>query len=434
MSATESGPITSATSGAGPAPVADRILALDSVRGFALFGILVVNVLGISGLRAFAIDETSAVEPVLRQVVQIFFQGKFVSLFSILFGISFFLLLDRLHTKNASVFPRYWRRLAILFVFGMVHVLIQPGEVLMPYALCGALLLVFYRMPWKIVLAAAILLMVAPHLQTAWATSIAMNQTTAEAPAPMEDTTEDDGWEREVLPGRSWDPYDGPDAVRVHAKGSLAEVVAYSRDFTLDRWATSWVGYLWITFPLPLMMVGLLVSRSGVLRQVEDRKRLFHVTFWGGLAAGLGLHWLTMPVFAWASTGGWNPWIGFVGNVMFVMSALVLALAYGAAVLLLFQRNTFRKLLAPLGAVGRMALTNYLLQTVATVWLFWGIGLGWYGRFGAGAVEIIAVVVFALLAAFSIIWLRYFLYGPVEWLWRCGTYWQLLPLKKSAAG
>ena len=433
MSATEPGPITSATSSAGPAPAAERILALDAVRGFALFGILVVNVLGVSGLRAFAIDETSAIEPVLRQFVQIFFQGKFVSLFSILFGISFFLQLDRLHAKNVSVMPRHRRRLAILFVFGVVHVLIQPGEVLMPYALCGALLLVFYRMPSKIVLAAAILLMVAPHLQTACATSIAMNQATAEATPPVEDTAEDDGWEREVLPGRSWDPYDGPDAVRVHARGSLEEVVAYSRDFTLDRWARSWTGFLWITLPLHLMMVGLLIGRSGVLRQVEDRTRLFRLTCWGGLAAGLGLYWLTMPVFAWASTGGWNPWIGFIGNVFFVMSALVLALAYGAGVLLLFRRDTFRKLLAPLGAVGRMALTNYLLQTVVTVWLFWGIGLGWYGRFGAGAVEIIAVVVFALLAAFSIVWLRYFRYGPVEWLWRCGTYWQWLPLKKSTA-
>lgn len=440
MSATESDPVTGATSGAGPAPVAERILALDAVRGFALFGILVVNVLGISGLRAFAIDETSAVEPVLRQIVQIFFQGKFVSLFSILFGISFFLQLDRLHTKNISVFPRYWRRLAILFLIGMVHVLLQPGEVLMPYALCGALLLVFYKMPWKIVLAAAILLMAAPHLHTAWATAIAMNQSTADvsdetqAAATVENNSKDDSWEREVLPGRPWDAYDGPDAVRVFSKGSLAEVVTYSRDFTLDRWTTSWVDYLWITFPLQLMVIGLLVGRSGVLRHIEDRKRLFHMTCWGGLVVGLGLYWLATPVFTWASASGWNPWVGFIGNLLFVMSALVLALAYGAGVFLLFQHDAGRRLLAPLGAVGRMALTNYLLQTVITVSLFWGFGLGWYGSYGAGTVEIIAVIIFAAQAVFSIIWLRYFRYGPIEWLWRCGTYWQMLPLRTSVTG
>lgn len=433
MSAEESNRIADTTPHAGPALVAERVLALDAVRGLALFGILVVNVLGVSGLRAFAIDESSAVEPVLRQIVETLFQGKFISLFSILFGISFFLQLDRPPTKDMKAIPRYWRRLAILFLIGMAHALLQPGEVLMSYALCGALLLVFYRMPWKIVLAAAMLLMVAPHLHTAWATSVAMNQTTAEAPPPMEDTTEDGGWQREVLPGRPWDPYDGPDAVRVFSKGSLAEVVAYSRDFTLDRWTTSWAGYLWITFPLQLMMVGLLVGRSGVLRQVEDRKRLFHVTCWGGLVAGLGLYWLVAPVYTWASAGGWNPWTGLIGNLLFVMSALTLALAYGAGVFLLFRLDAVRGLLTPLGAVGRMALTNYLLQTIITVWLFWGFGLGWYGRYGAGTVEIIAIMVFAAQAAFSIIWLRYFRHGPVEWLWRCGTYWKVLPLRISAA-
>jgi uncharacterized protein len=249
----------------------------------------------------------------------------------------------------------------------------------------------------------------------------------------LENKAEDEGWEREVLRGRSWDAYDGPDAVRVFPRGALAEVVAYNREFTLDRWATSWVGYLWITFPLQLMMVGLLVGRSGVLRHLEDRKRLVHLTGWGGLAVGLGLYWLATPVFAWAAAGGWNPWIGFIGDLLFVMSALVLALAYGAGVFLLFQRDTVRKLPAPLGAVGRMALTNYQLQTVFTVGLFWGFGLGWYGRYGAGTVEIIAVIVFAFLASFSIIWLRYFRYGPIDWLWRCSTYWQMPPLKTSAA-
>jgi hypothetical protein len=168
----------------------------------------------------------------------------------------------------------------------------------------------------------------------------------------LENKAEDEGWEREVLRGRSWDAYDGPDAVRVFPRGALAEVVAYNREFTLDRWATSWVGYLWITFPLQLMMVGLLVGRSGVLRHLEDRKRLVHLTGWGGLAVGLGLYWLATPVFAWAAAGGWNPWIGFIGDLLFVMSALVLALAYGAGVFLLFQRDTVPQAAGPVGRGG----------------------------------------------------------------------------------
>lgn len=453
MSATERDLIARAMPGPAPAPAPERILALDAIRGFALFGILVVNVLGVSGIRAYGVDETSAIDPAVQRVVQLLFQGKFVSLFSILFGISFFLQLDRLHANGVGTFPTYWRRLGILFVIGMVHALFAPGEVLMPYALCGALLLLFYKVPWKIVLAVAVLLMAAPHLHTAVSTAIAMNQATAEAsgggagdqeageagegtPAVAgadSPVADGEGTEREVPPGRSWDPYDGPQAVRVHSRGSLAEVVAYSHDFTLNRWTSSWVDYLWITIPLKLMMIGLLVGRSGVLRQVGQRKRLFHLTWWGGLAAGLGLIWLTGPVFTWASSAGWNPWIGFIGNLLFVVSALILALAYGAGVFLLFQRESVRKLLAPLGAVGRMALTNYLLQTVITVWLFYGFGLGLYSEYGAAEVELIALIIFAALAGLSIIWLRYFRFGPVEWLWRCGTYWKMLPLRKSKA-
>lgn len=449
MSATEPDTIAGARPGAGPAPVTERILALDAVRGLALFGILVVNVLGISGLRAFAVDETSAIEPLLRQVVQIFFQGKFLSLFAILFGISFYLQLDRLEVKGISVFPTYWRRLGILFLFGVAHALVQPGEVLMPYALCGVLLLLFWKLPWKVVLAAAIILMAAPHLHTAWTTALAMNQAAVEASAsdagdgtageasddsqtaPILDSQEEGGgWERELLPGRSWDAYDGPEAVRVHSTGSLAEVARYSFDFTRDRWTASLAGYLWIIFPLQLMMIGLLIGRSGVLRQVTQKKHLFQLAWWGGLAAGLGLMWLTGPVFTWASAAGWNPWVGAIGNILFVAAGLTLAVAYGAGIFLLFQYDAARRLLAPLGAVGRMALTNYLLQTVITVWLFWGFGLGWYGRFGAGRVEIVALLVFAAQAVFSILWLRYFRYGPVEWLWRCGTYWKMLPMRR----
>lgn len=449
MSATEPSPYADAMPQPGPAPVRERILALDAVRGCALFGILVVNILGVSGLRALAMDESSAVEPVLRQIVQMLFQGKFVSLFSILFGISFFLQLDRLHAEGVGAYPVYWRRLVILFLFGIMHMLVQPGEVLMPFALCGALLLLFYRLPWKVVLAAVALLIAAPHFHTAVSTAIAMNQATAEASggagadqasgagedvpaAAGEGGTAADGGstEREVLPGRPWDPYDGPEAVRVHSTGALADIVRYSTDFTLYRWASSWVGYLWITFPLPFMMIGLLIARSGVLQQVGQRKRLYQLAFWGGLVAGLGLVWLTGPVFAWASEGGWNPWIGFLGNLLFVVSALSLALAYGAGLFLLFQHEMARRLLAPLGAVGRMALTNYLLQTVVMVWLFYSFGLGLYGKFGAGGVELMAIVIFAAQSAMSILWLRYFRYGPVEWLWRCGTYWRMLPLRK----
>ena len=130
-----------------PKPGEERIVALDALRGFALLGILLVNIMSFSGINALSEDPAGAVDQAVQGFIKFFLQAKFLSLFALLFGISFTLQLARLRETGVGMFPTYWRRLVVLFLFGMLHTLLDPAEVLAVYALCGSLLLLFWKAP-----------------------------------------------------------------------------------------------------------------------------------------------------------------------------------------------------------------------------------------------------------------------------------------------
>jgi uncharacterized protein len=415
---------------AGPWPGPQRIVELDALRGFALLGILLINVLGFSGIRTLGV-EYEGLDEIILGFLRFFAQAKFLSLFAILFGISFTLQLASLERQGVGIYPTYWRRLGVLFLFGMLHTRLEPSEVLALYALCGAVLILFRKVPAPALLVIALLLMAMPYLHTAIVTPVYIAQPAAGS-APVEQVEENAAESAPVSEEEEmhlWNPYKGPLAVRLHSSGTLSEVVSYNHRFMVRRWTGSWVGYLWMTVPLPLMMVGLLIGRSGVLTGAGQDRPDFRKVFWVGLVAGIGAGWLASHLFGRATQFGWNPWVAFPANWLFSLSGMIMALAYAAGLLVLMKWNIGKWLQATLAPVGRMALTNYLLQTVICVSLFHAYGLGWYGKVGPSQAVLIALGVFAVQVAYSKLWLGAFRYGPVEWLWRVATYWRWLPLK-----
>jgi uncharacterized protein len=436
-----------AGAGVGPWPGGERIVALDTVRGFALLGILLVNVLGFSGIRALG-GEAEGLDGIVSGFIEFFAQGKFLGLFAVLFGIGFTLQLASLRKQDAGIFPTYWRRLAVLFVFGMLHTRLEPTEVLAVYALCGAALIPFRKLPRPAVLLTAIVLMGLPHLHTAIVTPVYVADATAmavldrpvdtdiaasgeemvEPPKPETAATTESEEEEDL---HAWDPYLGSRAIKVHSGGTFAAVITYNHQFATRRWTKSWVNYLWMTVPLPLMMFGMLIGRSGILNRIEEERALLKKVFWFGLAAGIVAGTLVFYLYGLAGLSGWNPWVAFPAAWLFGLSGLIMALAYSAGLLLLLQGKIGAKLQLSLAPVGRMALTNYLLQTVICTSLFFGFGLGLYGKVGASQAALIALAIFAAQIVFSRLWLRTFRFGPVEWLWRRATYWKVLPLRKA---
>jgi uncharacterized protein len=438
---------TSSHVGAPPRPWRERIIELDALRGFALLGILLINVLGFSGVRALSI-EPEGLDRILEGFFRNFAQGKFMSLFALLFGISFTLQSISLKRQGVGLCPVWWRRLGVLFLLGMLHTFLEPSEVLAVYALCGALLVMLRRIPGPLVMVIALVAMGMPHLHTALVTPVYVTDTIVtdasketEPPMTMEEA------EQATAAGldpqtsapieirekdmHAWNPYLGDLAIRVHSSGTFAEVVEYNHLFTMRRWVGSWVGYLWMLVPLPMMLVGLLIGRSGLLtRLTEETPRLKRVCG-SGFVAGVVAVWLSSVLYGVAGRNGWNPWVAFPANWLFSLSGLFMALAYAAGLLWLLQTKIGEHLQNIFAPIGRMALTNYLLQTVICTSLFFGFGFGLYGRVGASQTTLIALAVFTIQVIFSRLWLLRFNFGPVEWLWRVATYWRILSPTKT---
>jgi uncharacterized protein len=175
------------------------------------------------------------------------------------------------------------------------------------------------------------------------------------------------------------------------------------------------------------MLVGLIIGRRKILERIHKEIPLLRKAFWLGLGFGIAGTWFSQALLA--AMTGWDAWGWFAGNVLWVLAAWSLALGYGAGIVLLLQRDFWKKCLAPLQAVGRLALTNYLLQTLICTTLFNAYGFGLYGKLGPAAAALLAIAIYSLQVALSVLWTGRFRFGPAEWLWRSATYGRLQPIR-----
>lgn len=389
---------------------AERIEILDGLRGFALFGILLANILYWSGWGAMTDEQRVAfagAEAVTWQYRfhHLLVDGKFYTIFSLLFGTGFALQIARLSARGIEGLRVYRRRVLVLLAIGLVHsLLIWDGDILTLYALLGLLLPVFYH--WRersLLLAAAVLIFLVPILgvwvfeRLGWAPHqhlFALSNSIAESigadPAPDKALAwlrRDDfaGWASWQLSGTpfSW-------ALRV------------------ESWRIPKV--------LGIMLIGLLVGRrlasAGLL---DDRRRLFQV-----LVAGLAIGLPASAAYALIPGLGQTDWPSLIGTVP-------LALAYAAGFVLIWPRA--RPVLRHLIPVGRMALTNYLAHSVIGLIFFYGIGFGLAGEFRPLAFYAIALLIFTAQILFSTWWLSRHAQGPMEAFWRRATYgWKAEPV------
>jgi len=224
-----------------------------------------------------------------------------------------------------------------------------------------------------------------------------------------------------------------PDA-RLYATGTFSEIVRFRARLFWEK-VSSWSSYVsWLGDPFPPFLLGLYAGRRRIFQTVAMHRLFVRKVMWWGLVLGLAgtaaIHiWLNLHTSA--SVFSFVP--AAVARLSERLGSPALGLAYLAALTLLLQRDAWKQRLAPLGAVGRMALTNYLLQSVAFVLLFFGYGLGWYGKVGAFGGLMLALAVFALQIVASRWWLRSFRFGPAEWLWRSATYWKWQPMRLQRA-
>ena len=403
---------------AGPVSSASRIVEVDIVRGFALFGVLLVNMYGFG---ADSIAWNSPTDQFAFAIMRVFFESKSWTLFSMLFGFGFAVQLQRAHARGFRILSIYLRRLAVLFTIGAAHALLYDGDILMLYAELALGLLIVRRLPTRILLFLAFgLILVFPLARFVSTQQQADRseeiQSVAEARARLE-----------------WDQND-----HVYATGSLAEVAADNASAIpanpLEDIASPESGLA----VFAMFLLGFSVGRSGVLRDIPGHAvPIARVRAWG---LGFGLSAMAAER-ALAITAGYTiyrsqqagPGVQFAGDLLFAFGIAALALGYAATLILLAQTPRGRAVIAPLIGVGRLALTVYLTQTLVFTTLFYGYGFGQAFRLGPGAVTIWAVVIFTVQVVVCLWWSKRFRFGPMEWLWRSLTYlkWQPLGLRSD---
>jgi len=385
-------------------PAHERIQALDVLRGVAVGGILFANVLVFFGMFILPPDRAAALPTVAGDTVALFFErvfveGKFYSVFSLLFGIGFGVQLAR---GGDAALPRFKRRLRILLAIGTIHAfLIWAGDILMLYALLG------FTMPW--------FARQSNHALVRWTVILLAVPTTLYAVALAVWTL--------VGSGAAQTPPDSgpPNIVAIFeaiGTGGVKEALIGNLVLLAGRWADL---FATVRFPkvLGMFVLGLWTVRNGLaLSPAGHRATLARLSLlgWGiGLpanviAAWAFQHWSYLPPTARA----------FLGVAMQGVGIPMLALGYAATIgLLVVDGRRFVTLFAP---VGRMALTNYLMQSITCVGLSYGFALGLWWRIGASTAMVIAAAIVVLQIPLSAWWLSRFRFGPIEWIWRRLTY------------
>jgi uncharacterized protein len=397
-----------AATGLAPASGEERLDVVDALRGFALFGILLANILYWSGWGMVTDAQRIAWGGAAGDLWQYRFHhllvdGKFYTIFSFLFGAGFALQLERLLRRGHDGLRIYRRRVLVLLAIGTVHsVLIWDGDILMLYALLGLLLPLFHRWTRRaLVWAGLVLVFVVPFAGMALFEAFGWKpqdwfyaQSFAAAEAFGADTAPD-----KVL---EW-------MQSTHWRDRLAWIASgtqYSFGIRIETWRIPKV--------LGIMLIGMAAGRglaAGTL--LADRALLKRV-----LAAGLLVGLPASLAYALVRGNGQQSWPSLIGTVP-------LAFAYASAFALAWPRAS--RWLGVFAAPGRMALTNYLVQSVVGVVLFYGTGFGLVGRLPILGFYAYAVVLFALQAWFSRWWLARHAQGPMEALWRRWTYGKAAP-------
>lgn len=401
-----------------PIAPGERAHSVDALRGFALLGIFLVNLIAFSGFEMLGMEgwhalPTMQVDFALGGVTVVLLLGKFYSLFSLLFGLGFAMYLSR----GAEALPRFRRRLAVLLAIGLAHaLLIWDGDILVLYALLGFLLIPFRHLSDRALLRWVVVLVLAPVLVDLIRV-LTEGRFAPAAPFEQWGTRAD-----------AWAGYKG--------EPGLTEYLAPGLQSHL-RWTVA--GFPWRYHflieegrpfkVLAMFVLGLWAGRHGLIFRPEQHMLLLRRILRYGLLVGLPVNVGMLATFALELTPPAPA--GLLRTIAYAVGVVPLALAIGAGFLLWWTRPDRRPWLERLVPAGRMALTNYLLQSVVAILVFRGIGLGLGGRVGPTVYLPAALVFFAGQVWLSRWWLERWRYGPVEWIWRQLTYGTRLPLRRA---
>ncbi|MET0290125.1 MAG: DUF418 domain-containing protein [Pseudoxanthomonas sp.] len=375
----------------------ERHAVIDALRGFALLGVWMVNLLSLSLYEMLdpaqqAALPTARFDAVAIEVLALLVNIKFITLFSLLFGVGFALQLERAQRRGGAALWRYARRLLVLLGIGAIHAwFVWWGDILLTYALVGLLMIPLRNASNRTLLVAGVSVAMLPPLI-----------------APML---------RPLLPSLPSQAALYPRALEAFSGDAWMQALAINME--LSSWArvSNWA---LLCFMLGRFLLGYWAGRQGLLQSPDAHRPLLRRILLGAL-----LVWALATVLGQAQAPLRVAWplidiapVKLAIRMLLRAGPLALGIAYAAGFVLLFCRPGWARRLGVLAPLGRMALTHYLTQSLLGIALFYGLGLGIGPRHGVVGVLLAWAAVLAAQLWWSAWWLARFNYGPVEWIWR----------------
>lgn len=429
-----------------PLAAAQRIETLDVLRGVALLGILMMNI------PFFATDYLSAENLIIQNelsgpnfytwlIVSLLFEGTMRSIFSILFGAGVLLLLSRYEgkTEGLSGADIHYRRMIWLILFGAIHAYLfqWPGDILYIYGMAGLFLFPFRNLSAKKLLLISMLLALAISivysvggLYRLQARNEMLSLQKERDFGTVSDTikiAELEAWlikqEKSSIDSLRVKSAQIQEKMQGNWLSSFMKTAPASFKFETSYGYTN---LIWDAFIA--IFLGMFLLKSGFLSGGFSFGFYARVML-GAYAIGLLLSWLHVRAMLLSEFHG-DRYSEFMPLMLYQFRRLALALGHISLFLQLWKSGWFKWLMGALSAVGRMAFSNYIGQTVICTTLFYGFGFGLFGKLQRYEWYIVVGLIWVFQLAFSSLWLHYFQYGPLEWIWRRLTYWKQIPIKR----
>jgi len=398
-----------------PTQKKERIVSLDILRGFAVLGILIMNVQAFSMIFAayqnpFAFGDLTGANLLVWKLSHVFADLKFMTIFSILFGAGIYLMSNKLESKGLNPKNLHIRRMLWLLLFGLLHgYFLWHGDILVNYACVAFFVFLLRNKSVKLLLSLGLVSILIPFLlniMSGWSMSFWPEEqinTMAEQWLPTQETI---NTEMTAFTGSWWSG------------------VTHRWSLVLMMQTVFLLFYGWRIFGL--MLLGIVLFKSGFL----SAKKSYKMYLLSMLACfGIGFT-LIIAGMNNCFNDGWSlEYSRFFGLQYNYIGSIFVSLGYISVIMLIVKSGVFSRW-SIFGSVGQMAFTNYLLQTIICTTIFYGYGFAKFGTYTRLNQIILVFLIWIFQLVFSVIWLKYFKYGPFEWLWRSLSYKKMLSIKK----
>lgn len=396
-------------------PNHNRLHAVDALRGFALIGVGLVHFIEqfMAGAPPESLSNVALAtlpDKIIVGLVQFFLAGKFYAIFSFLFGLSFFIQIDKPLQNNQPFAGRFAWRLALLFGFGFIHHLFYRGDILVLYSVLGFSLLLLYKLPTKtlLLMAAALFFGLGRFISFAIAGESLQVDTNPNGEQNLSYFT-------------------------TLKQGTLLDVFASNITLgyeNLIQFQFGLFGRGYIT--LGLFILGMCLGRLGVFHNLPQAKPVIKKVLWWALGGSFFFLAAMAACFVKIGEPTFTTWLEAIAVTFYDLANLSLATFLSCCFLLFGLRSNSKKTFRYLAPYGRMALTNYMVQGIIGTAILYGWGLGFIGEWPNRILLLVGVTIITLQLIASSMWMRYFHFGPLEWLWRSLTLRKRVALVKTA--